>query len=41
MNELQGKTAKAIVLVQKFQRAKGLVPVDGIVGPLTREALGL
>ena len=29
------------VLVQKFQRSKGLVPVDGIVGPLTREALGL
>lgn len=29
------------VLVQKFQRAKGLVPVDGIVGPMTREALGL
>jgi chitosanase len=30
-----------VVLLQKFQRAKGFVPADGIVGPLTREALGL
>jgi peptidoglycan hydrolase-like protein with peptidoglycan-binding domain len=29
------------VLVQKFQRANGLTPIDGIVGPLTRAALGL
>jgi len=29
------------VLVEKFQRTHGLDPVDGIVGPMTRGALGL
>jgi peptidoglycan hydrolase-like protein with peptidoglycan-binding domain len=29
------------VLVQKFQKARNLPVVDGIVGPMTRAALGL